>query len=650
MQFLAAAAILATANLLPLSADPVTASDSLLQPGNLLLSRSTYAGNSSTVSIGQPLPPNCKNTQADPSNCVAATNDGTYPTVFNNALTDGSFGITSPIFLDEIDQGGSLLRTVSVPDNSAFGDYLVTSFSSKSEIGLHLSTDSKYVTFMGYVTSVNGIDISNSNTPEAIDRTNPVGENAYRAVARMDANGHFTFTLTNAYSGNNGRSAILGRSNGSEFYYTAGNAGNGNNPQPLGVILGAGAQIITPSDLPESARKPGTPTPVASFNINQIDASLSDKLGKDDNFRGLTIYNHTLYFSKGSGGNGVNTVYFLDTNEGACTQVGSGGTGLPGTSMSLPAKGLSYDPATVEKTGLPSNLCILKGFPAVPNSLNATPAYPFGLWFANATTLYVADEGDGFASDATLYTHAKAQTTAGLQKWTFDAGSQQWKLAYVLQNGLQLGQPYKISGYPTGENAQNANVPYAPATDGLRNITGKVNADGTVTIWAVTSTVSGSGDQGADPNRLVKISDVLLNTGSAVAQNESFAMLRTASYGEVLRGVSFTPGTSTVTPSQIAYPVTSSGLAYNPFQRTYSGTVTVRNNTTKTVSGPVYVQLQGLNGGIMVAGTVLNGGYRSLVVLSAGKSIAPGASVSARILFLDPKNLVISYKPVVAVE
>ena len=46
-------------------------------------------------------------------------------------------------------------------------------------------------------------------------------------------------------------------------------------------------------------------------------------------------------------------------------------------------------------------------------------------------------------------------------------------------------------------------LPWAPATDGLRNITGKVNPNGTVTIWAVTSTVSGGGDQGADPNQLV---------------------------------------------------------------------------------------------------------------------------------------------------
>jgi hypothetical protein len=86
--------------------------------------------------------------------------------------------------------------------------------------------------------------------------------------------------------------------------YTAGNAGNGANPQPNGVMLGAGTQLITPG------AAPGTPTPVGSFNITEL-GNKADKIGKDDNFRGLTIFNNVLYYTKGSGSNGVNTVYFL---------------------------------------------------------------------------------------------------------------------------------------------------------------------------------------------------------------------------------------------------------------------------------------------------------------------------------------------------
>ena len=107
-------------------------------------------------------------------------------------------------------------------------------------------------------------------------------------------------------------------------------------------------------------------------------------------------------------------------------------------------------------------------------------------------------------------------------------------------NGLHLGTPYTVRGYPTGDDAATG-LPWAPATDGLRNITGRVNPNGTVTIWAITSTVSGGGDQGADPNKLVAITDSLAAT--SLPASESFATLRSAGYGETLRGVSFTPGT-----------------------------------------------------------------------------------------------------------
>jgi hypothetical protein len=97
--------------------------------------------------------------------------------------------------------------------------------------------------------------------------------------------------------------------------------------------------------------------------------------------------------------------------------------------------------------------------------------------------------------------------------------------------------------YPTGNNSGTGGTgfPWAAATDGLRNITGVVNGDGTVTIYAITSTISGNGDQGADPNQLVKITDTLSDT--SLPAGESFTTVRTAGFGEVLRGVSFTPGT-----------------------------------------------------------------------------------------------------------
>jgi hypothetical protein len=197
----------------------------------------------------------------------------------------------------------------------------------------------------------------------------------------------------------------------------------------------------------------------------------------------------------------------------------------------------------VQSMGLvPTNMCILAGFPTLLAKSSAGVTNPFGLWFANDHTFYVADEGDGdntFSSVTGQYTKAAAQTAAGLQKWVLDSSTNRWTPAYTLQAGLDLGTPYTVAGYPTGINLATG-LPWSPATDGLRNITGRVNRDGTVTIWGITSTVSGNGDQGADPNRLVAITDRL---AAATSGREHFITLRTARNGEVLRGVSFTPGT-----------------------------------------------------------------------------------------------------------
>jgi len=516
-----------------------SAQNTYFSPNNLVVSRSVYDNNPNNVAVGQLLPPNCQATQVG---CNGnATNDGTYPYVWNNDLVDSSFGITSKIFLDQYTPAGILINSLEVPNSSQKGvpppkDQLVTSFSSKSEVALNVSTDGQYLTFMGYVSAIDNLDVSNSNTA-IVDPTNPVGTSYYRAVALVDAKGTFKFTETNAYSGNNGRAAILNNTDGANFLYTAGNAGNGGNPQPDGIIIGAGAQILTPQTKAEVAQRPGLPSPVASFNISQLGDS-QDKIGKDTNFRGLTIFNNVLYYTKGSGGNGVNTIYFVDPTLTVCND--SSGVGLPPSNAVLPAAPLAYDPAVLQTKGLdPNNMCVLNGF---PTALKSKTSFPFGIWFADANTLYVADEGNGDNTYANgMYTVAASQATAGLQKWIFDSVAGQWNLAYVLQSGLQLGVPYTVNGYPTGNNSATG-LPWSPGVDGLRNITGVVNGNGTATIYAVTSTVSGNGDQGADPNQLVVITDQV--SATSLPSGESFSPLLTAGFAEVLRGVSFTPGSA----------------------------------------------------------------------------------------------------------
>ena len=335
------------------------------------------------------------------------------------------------------------------------------------------------------------------------------------------------------------------------------------------MIEGAGAQALSPSIGPEAFQNPGAPTPVGSFNITQLSSlgsayAAGDKIGKDTNFRGLTIYNNVVYYTKGSGGNGVNpsisstrperparTVSAYRSRERRYRPLRS-----PTTRRTSPHEGV-----------FPYNMCILAGFPTVLAAAASGVSYPFGIWFANPDTIYLADEGSGDSTyDATsnTYTVAAADTTAGLQKWVFNSTTKAWKLAYTLQSGLQLGVPYTVAGYPTGDNTGTfgTGLPWAPATDGLRNITGRVNRNGTATIWAVTSTVSGSGDQGADPNKVVAITDPLAAT--TPGSHEAFTTVEAAKNGEILRGVSFTPEriskTSTDDPNKSRGPPTDAAV------------------------------------------------------------------------------------------
>jgi uncharacterized protein (TIGR03437 family) len=574
--------------------------------GNLVVSRSVYMGDAFTVSPGQALPPVCPATAACGN--VVATDSGAYPSttssnsVWNNNKVDGSFGVTSPIFLDQITTSGTLVSTLAIPANM-----INTSFSSKSELALNLSTDGTALTFMGYVAPPNTLDVSNSNTPGVYDPTNPVGSSYFRAVVQVGTNGAIQVTPVNAYSGNNGRAAIL--ANG--LYYMVGNDNNGAGTVPANLISSTGAEIATPG---QSATT--VPTMVGTFSITQInDPSTgkpyaADKAGKDTNFRGLTIFNNTLYITKGSGSNGINTVY----------QVGTAGT--------LPTLASATSAAINILPGLPTILA---------KNLDATGNYPFGIWFANANTLYVADEGDGTPADAAT------SPSAGLQKWVLANGT--WRRVYVLQNGLNLGQPYSISGYPSSLN---------PATDGLRNLTGKVNADGTVTVWAVTSTVSANGDQGADPNKLVTITDVLANTDPAAAAKEQFTTIRTAAVGEVLRGVAFapsagstpmqnvpliesaaTPGSTSIAPGGLAFAMGQNlasgypGEIIGPAPTTFGGTsVSIVDSSGKSWAAPLFFVSPGQITFQIPVG-VAAGNAQVKVASPTGTQTAPNVQIAA---------------------
>src|SRR5580698_2357910 len=287
-------------------------------PDTLVVSRSVYQGKASTVTIGETLPLGCQGgltgltvnvpllaggTTPVAVPCGVASDNGEYPNLFdthnvwNNANSDGSFGVTSPIFLDDITENGWLLGTLPIPTNE-----MVTSFSSKSELALNLSVDGKSITFMGYrggpgcgggpvsPTRPNLIDVSASNTPAICDPTNPVITSYvsspvvptayYRAVAEVNGDGRLDITDGNAYSGDNGRAAIKA---GNGWYYMVGNDNSGNIPKGQLNTTPAGIALInaTGSELLEPGGTPPVPPNIGMIGRLQFG---KDKPGKDTNF------------------------------------------------------------------------------------------------------------------------------------------------------------------------------------------------------------------------------------------------------------------------------------------------------------------------------------------------------------------------------
>jgi hypothetical protein len=503
------------------------ADDSFLLPGALIISSSNYDGSTGAVAalhVGTPL----ANTNTA---TIAAVSDNNYVTVWNNDKVDGSFGVTSPIYLTAIEpQSGRVLNRRLVPTRQ-----VVTSFSSKSELALHLRRDGRgdHLVFVGYASpGVGALDVSNSDAVPGQDPTNPVSfafgrDYAFsRTIVSMDEDGRFSFTPTINYGGNNGRAALLG-SNG--LYYTVGNANNGNaasfgsasNGTTPDVTETTGLEVVNPINAGSAA------VTIADGNSAEVDPLLQfglgkggadDKPGKDDNFRGITEYHGALYFTKGSGSNGVQTVYtVVNAPQSSAGFVPAPDTG-PATGNVLPTLATAGQQA----------IAILNGFPtdsaraSLADGTSGGDYTPFALFFANDHTLYVTDEGTGNSADA---------AHAGLEKWILGSNGS-WTLAYTLTGGL-IG---KVDSNLVGREGQYPNV----TTIGLRNLSGAVNKDGTVTLWAATSTSSTSGDNGADPNRVVEITDeVSATTLAGKVAAEAFRTIAGPTYGTVYRGVAY---------------------------------------------------------------------------------------------------------------
>ena len=283
------------------------ADESFLRPGSLIISSSAYdrsQGAVASLKVGTVLPNSATAT-------TTAVSDNNYLTVWNNESVDASFGVTSPIRLTAVDpRTGHALHSIAVPTWE-----VVTSFSSKSELGLHIARDrhGAHLVFVGYASpGVGALDASNSDAVAGQDPTNPVtfafGDDYafHRTIVSLNEDGRFSYTPTVNYGGNNGRAALLG-SNG--LYYTVGNSNNGNSAA-FGASNGTSPDVTETTGLevvkPINSWTAGVTIP--ADNSAEVDPLIQyplgkngglDKPGKDNNYRGVTEFNGALYFTKG---------------------------------------------------------------------------------------------------------------------------------------------------------------------------------------------------------------------------------------------------------------------------------------------------------------------------------------------------------------
>lgn len=207
---------------------------------------------------------------------------------------------------------------------------------------------------MGYEGPVGAEGVSNSEAPGATLTTN-TAPTYNRMVAMISVGGvQALFPQSNAYSGDNPRTAIT--VDGSAFYM-AGNSDSSLKHDGTGPGTSIGARPTEPGTTLSQLLG-------VYFASNHPDETTKQHI-KDNNFRAIGIDGRNLHVAKGSGGNGDDGVFQVHNGTGGGLPVGTGNT-----------------------------ITKLLGGPATDPTTGATsPLTPFGFWFADASTLYVADEG-----------------------------------------------------------------------------------------------------------------------------------------------------------------------------------------------------------------------------------------------------------------
>lgn len=441
----------------------------------------------------------------------------------------------APLTLDEFTTTGTNqtnpVATLELPQ-TAFTTSLGTNspisgeYGSSSEAGLQLSSNGQYLTIMGYGTNaasynqnydVNGASLLPTPTGTALAQSCSMSSGCggtpqeSRVIALIGANGgvNTTTVLNNVFNENNPRSVYANvassSSTSASFYISGQGSGNANDL--------TGGVFYVPGIGPNQTAVPITGTDATSTG------NPPNNIGQDTRF--VTEYDNTLYVS-------------TDTKEGTGSArdfIGTLGS-PPATSLynnasgptQLTGFGTTKTGVMTITTGVNSNGNQFNDT-ATKNQINLSPA---DFFFADATTLYVADTGSP--------KNDKAGDTSTSKTNIGDGGLQKWSLVgYTLVNGSPVGGTWQLDYTLTSGLLDFVQNDATSGTTGLLGLTGEVVGD-EVDLFATNYTI---GD--TDQTYLYSITDMLSDDLASEAADESFTVLATAPADTNFKGVSFAP-------------------------------------------------------------------------------------------------------------
>ena len=410
--------------------------------------------------------------------------------VYGNGNQSGTYGDNqaSPIVLRDVTTSGSFVDQLVLPQASFIGasgtlnSAISGEYGSSSEGTLQLSADGHLLTIMGYgvnATSFNGATLNPTNAygTQALAQTTSVLGGSSTAVSRVVA-------AVNAQGQVDTSTALFGFA-------------NTNNPRSVATVNGSSFYVA-------GQGVKGDGTQGVQFVMDGASSGTVIYHGTDT--RTATIVNGQLYVS---------------------TDSKQGGTASDKGSSNIAVYGAT--PPTVATTptilaGISNSVTLVAGQGNGISVTGKANLSPENFFFANSTTLYVADGGQpkrGGLGDG------------GLQKWSLVNGG--WSLDYTLSAGLDLVANTATSG-----------------TSGLIGLTGK-DVGGEVELFATNSTL---GDE--DQTYLFGIEDSL--SATTLPKGESFSILDTAAPDTNIRGVAFAPTLAVPEPANGALLVAGVAL------------------------------------------------------------------------------------------